>query len=108
MRLAGSSMRDGDFATAFAKMAQGMAAGVPESEWVAELRLVAGRLIVETASRLITADHTNEIVEAAYEALITAEPWDRRHFDGLMSHHREAGDEAAALDVERRWFADDS
>ena len=43
----------------------------------------------------------------AYETLISAEPWQREHFQALAALHRQRGDEHAAADVDRRWFADD-
>lgn len=103
---AAEARAEGDHATAFRLLAAGLAPGLPDAEWVDDLRHVIDQQRVEVASRVVDdADHA--LAVDAYEALIEAEPWQREHVDGLAARYRDAGDEPAAADVERRWFADD-
>ena len=97
---------DGDYGRAFELLRAGLAADLPDSDWVDELLPVVERELVEAATRVVHDGDPQQQV-AAYERLIAVEPWQRDHFDGLAAVHRGLGDDLAAEDVERRWFADD-
>ncbi len=84
---------------AFGSLSAGVAPEVLATEWGAELEAVAARHAIDAATRVRD--------RAALEFLIEAEPWNRAHVDELIELHREAGDDAAAATVERRWFEDD-
>ena len=95
-------------AAAFAMIAAGPAADGPDAEWFDELGGEVDRLRTELAARVapdVIVDHDTRV--AAYEILITAEPWQRDHFQELAAIHRARGDEHEAADVDRRWFLDD-
>ncbi|MCP4959205.1 MAG: hypothetical protein GY925_08045 [Actinomycetia bacterium] len=96
-----------DHSSCFALVSKGIAPELPDSDWVDELRPLVERMTIESASRLVVqAEAGSDEVVAAFEALITAEPWNKAHFDGLIARHRAAGDDQGATDIERRWFAD--
>ena len=93
---------------AFLLVAPGPAADGPDAEWFDVLRSEIERIRTELATRVAaddTADPATRV--SAYEALIEAEPWQRSHFQELADFHRARGDDHAAEDVDRRWFADD-
>lgn len=97
---------DTDPSAAFAELRHGLAASITAAEWAQEWPTRIERLTVRAAMQVPDdAERLQRI--AALEALIGAEPWQRTHYDSLARLHREGGDEAAAADVERRWFADD-
>jgi DNA-binding SARP family transcriptional activator len=96
----------GDHAAAYLMFRAGPAAELPDSDWVEELRGVVAREAVETATRVVDDGASRDIVVSAYETLIAAEPWQRRHYDELAATHRSGGDELAAADIERRWFTE--
>lgn len=97
---------DTDPTAAFEALHHGLAPSIAAAEWAQEWPTRIERLTVRAAMRMPDdAERLQRI--AALEALIGAEPWQRTHYDSLARLHREGGDEAAASDVERRWFADD-
>lgn len=97
---------DTDPAAAFDELCHGLAPSIVTCEWAQEWPTRIERLTVRAATQMPDdAERPQRI--AALEALIGAEPWQRTHYDSLARLHREGGDEAAAADVERRWFADD-
>ncbi|MFQ5557551.1 MAG: hypothetical protein ACE5GB_08615 [Acidimicrobiales bacterium] len=89
----------------FAVLGPGVAPDAPDSEWIEEVRTEVRRLRLESAERAAAAGGADAM--AALEMLVDDEPWNRRHFDALIALHRQAGDEAAANAIERRWFEDD-
>lgn len=102
------------------RLLPGLAPEVASSEWGFELTGRAERALVSAATAVVgssdvlsdavsdaVSDEGADLVVAALEALIAAEPWQRSHYDRLAELHRSAGDEAAAAEIERRWFADD-
>ncbi len=98
--------RTDDAIAAFGMIAPGPASDLPDVDWIHELTPAWERDRIELATRAV-ADGSPDVVIQAYEVLIEAEPWNRDHFDGLAAAHRAAGEDLAADDVERRWFADD-
>ncbi len=90
----------------FGRLRRGLAPDVEAAEWAQDWIGRVERLTVRAASA-VPADAAPADRVAALEALIGAEPWQRDHFDALARLHRDLGDEAAAADVERRWFADE-
>lgn len=97
---------DTDPTAAFEELRPGLAPTVASAEWAQDWAGQVERLTVRAAMQVPDdAERPQRI--AALEALIGAEPWQRAHYDSLARLHREGGDEAAAADVERRWFADD-
>lgn len=97
----------GDPVAAFTILACDLAPEVESAEWaqdwiprVERLRVAAASAVPETAAPVVRIE--------ALEALVAAEPWKRDHYDRLAALHRASGDDAAAADVERRWFADDA
>lgn len=115
IRLAGSldldrceALIDRDPGAAFDMLARGLAPEVATTEWAQDWQPRVERLLLAAASR-ISADVNAEapLRIRALEAMIDAEPWQRRHYDALAELHRDADDDAAAAEVERRWFADD-
>lgn len=97
---------DADPTAALAELSHGLASSIAAAEWAQEWSTRIERLTVRAAMQVPDdAERPQRI--AALEALIGAEPWQRTHYDSLARIHREGGDEAAAADVERRWFADD-
>ncbi len=97
---------DRDPGAAFDLLEPGLAPELATTEWAHEWRPRVDRLLLAAASR-VPADADPQLRMRALEAMIEAEPWQRRHYDTLIEIHRDAGDPAAAADVERRWFADD-
>jgi len=97
---------DQEPAAAFRRLAAGIAPEVVATEWADELGGRAERLTMLAAAHVPT-DADTDVRVAALETLIAAEPWQRDHYDALAALHRSAGSEAAAAEVERRWFADD-
>ena len=95
-----------DPVAAFEALAPGLAPEIATTEWAQEWAPRVDRLLLAAASR-VPVDAEPDVGLRALEALISAEPWQRRHYDTLIEVHRRAGDDAAAADVERRWFADD-
>lgn len=91
---------------AFERLRLGLAPTVADAEWAAAWPARVERLLVRAASSLPDATERPQRI-TALEALIAAEPWQWDHYDRLASLHREAGDDPAAADVERRWFADE-
>lgn len=90
----------------FSRLAAGLAPTIAGAEWAQEWVARIERLTVLAASSVPENAERLQRIEAL-EALIAAEPWQRRHYDRLTELHRSGGDEPAAADVERRWFADD-
>jgi len=97
----------GNDSGAFDLLAAGLAPDLPAAEWMEEIAHATEVQMVEIASRVTDLSQPAELVTRAFEVLISAEPWQRDHFTGLASFYRSTGDELAAADVERRWFADD-
>ena len=97
---------DTDPGAAFEQLVLGLAPEVVTTEWAQEWSPWVDRLLLAAASR-VPVDAEPQLRVRALEAMIDAEPWQRRHYDTLIEIHRKAGDDAAAADVERRWFADD-
>ena len=95
-----------DPAAAFSELTSGLAASVVGTEWAQDWQPRVERLTVLAASNVPENAERPQRIEAL-EALIAAEPWQRSHYDRLAELHRSGGDEPAAADVERRWFADD-
>jgi DNA-binding SARP family transcriptional activator len=95
-----------DPATAFEQLSVGLAPEIVDADWASE---VAGRVerLTALAASTVPDGAPLEVRVAALESLISAEPWQREHYDALAALHRDRGDDAAAADVERRWFADD-
>ena len=91
---------------AFETLVPGLAPEVAPTEWAQEWAPRVERLLLSAASR-VPVDAEPQVRVRALEAMISAEPWQRRHYDTLIEIHRQTGDDAAAADVERRWFADD-
>lgn len=86
----------------------GALAEMSASEWAVEAGSVVTRFRLEVAERVAGGAGLDAIVRRdALEALIEAEPWQRRHVDALASLLRSEGDDAGAAGVERRWFEDD-
>lgn len=97
---------DTDPAAAFDELHPGLATSIATAEWAQDWAARVERLTVRAATQMPdNAERPQRI--AALEALIGAEPWQRAHYDSLAELCRAGGDEAAAADVERRWFADD-
>jgi len=100
-----------DPSRAFGRLQSGLAAEVASTDWGFELASRVERALISAAAALVGSEATPNddltVRIGAYEALIAAEPWQRSHYDALAELHRAAGDEVAAADVERRWFADD-
>ncbi|MFK8022475.1 MAG: hypothetical protein AB8G26_00820 [Ilumatobacter sp.] len=95
-----------DPAVAFGELRVGLAPTVVGAEWAQEWSPRVERLVVSAASTLPDNAERLQRIDAL-EALIAAEPWQRRHYDRLVELHRAGGDSSAADDVERRWFDDD-
>lgn len=95
-----------DPADAFTRLQLGLAAEVVATEWAADWPTRVERLLIASASQ-ISQDADTTIRVQALDALIEAEPWQRTHYDHLAALYRSIGDDVAAADVERRWFADD-
>ncbi len=95
-----------DPSAAFEMLVPGLAPEVATTEWAQEWLPRVDRLLLAAASR-VAVDAEPHLRVRALEVMIDAEPWQRRHYDTLIEVHREAGDDAAAADAERRWFADD-
>lgn len=95
-----------DPTTAFEQLSAGLAPEIVDADWASEIAGRVERLTVLAASR-VPHGAAHAVRVAALESLISAEPWQREHYDALAALHREHGDDAAAADVERRWFADD-
>ena len=95
-----------DPVTAFERLRAGLAPTVAAAEWAQAWAARVERLTVRAAS-LVPDDAERPQRIAALEALIEAEPWQRDHYDSLAELHRQVGDESAAAEVDRRWFADD-
>lgn len=95
-----------DPVAAFETLVPGLAPEVAPTEWAQEWAPRVERLLLSAASR-VPVDAEPQVRVRALEAMISAEPWQRRHYDTLIEIHRQTGDDAAAADVERRWFADD-
>jgi hypothetical protein len=99
---------DIDTTTGFDALSKGIAPEVVETEWAAPWVPVVERSSITSAARCVTdATADGSLREQAFEFLIRVEPWQRSHYDGLGALHKQLGDDAAAADVERRWFADD-
>lgn len=95
-----------DPAAAFEQLVHGLAPTVADAEWASDWPGRVERLLIRAASSIPDAAEPARRI-AALEALVTGEPWQRDHYDRLAQLHRETGDEHAAADVERRWFADE-
>lgn len=98
--------RAGDPATAFTLLAPGLGEIDEPAEWWEELARHVSRLRAEAADRVASVGDP-DLRARAMEALIDAEPWRKDLYDALAAVHRDAGDEAAARAVERRWFDSD-
>jgi len=91
---------------AFALVVRGLADEVIGVDWGEGLEQRVNRLIL-TSAAAIPESATHEVRIEAFEALIRVEPWNRGHYDALAGLFRETNSEGSAIDVERRWFADD-
>ncbi len=98
---------DHEPAAAFERLRHGLAPDLVGAGWADDLAPRIERSAVRSAEAVAGSEADATIRIAALEHLVTAEPWQRSHYDALAELHRERGDEAAAADVERRWFADD-
>ncbi|MEO1059817.1 MAG: hypothetical protein AAFZ07_00260 [Actinomycetota bacterium] len=95
-----------DPGAAFSRLRSGLAPSVAAAEWAQDWPGRVERLTIRAATAMpADAEAADRIV--ALEALIAAEPWQRDHYDALAGLHRAGGDEGAAAEVERRWFADE-
>ena len=86
-----------------------LAAGVApdlDADWAVEVSRVRERLLAECADR-VRRDPAHPDRHLALEVLVDLEPWNRTMVDELVDLLREAGDEAGAAAVERRWFEDE-
>lgn len=90
----------------FSRLSAGLAATVVGAEWAQQWLPRVERMTLLAAANVPDNAERPQRIEAL-EALIAAEPWQRGHYDRLAELHRSDGDEPAAADVERRWFADD-
>lgn len=93
-------------ADVFSRLNVGLAPSIAAAEWAQDWAPRVERMTLLAASNVPDNAERPQRIEAL-EALITAEPWQRTHYDRLAELHRSNGDEAAAADVDRRWFADD-
>ena len=101
-------LRGDDPSASFALLALGPAGDGPDADWFDAVATRIDRARVDAASR-VAADPLSAAATRvqALEVLLDAEPWQRAHFRALADLHRELGDDHAADDVDRRWFADD-
>lgn len=95
-----------DPVTTFHALDRGLANEVQASEWAQDWPGRIEQLVLRSVAR-ISADASDDDRRAAFEAAIDIEPWQRSHYDALVELHAGRGDDAAAAEVERRWFADD-
>ena len=105
--VARDAMSLGDHHLAFDLLSAGLATDLPDAEWAEELRAQIAVTTVASASRVAAERRDDDRAIRALEFLREAEPWQREHVDSLIALHHGRGDELAARDVERAWFADD-
>ncbi|MEM9607157.1 MAG: hypothetical protein AAGA99_07005 [Actinomycetota bacterium] len=96
---------DADSGTALRLLTPGVAADL-DADWASELARTRERLLAEHADRVrLEADHPDR--RLALGVLVDLEPWNRDIVDELIQLLRDAGDDAGAAAVERRWFEDE-
>jgi hypothetical protein len=94
-----------DAVAAFDRLAVGLAPELVNIDWAVALVPRIDRMAALAAGRVAgDAGAPADCRIAAFERLIALEPWQRAHFDGLATIHRQRGDQPAAAEVERRWF----
>lgn len=97
---------DAEPVATFHALRRGLASEVQTAEWAQSWAGRIEQLTMRAIARVpVDADSDDRV--AALEAAIEFEPWQRSHYDALVIVHNDRHDQAAAAEVERRWFADD-